>query len=163
MELHAMQYENFTAQDVPKTIQVEGYSIDKTGNKTKELLSIETNTLSPHDFANIFLLQSFPKYLNPVCLDNDELFGETRRLCYRVLCEMTENAIALQQSEKSEFEGRFIPAAYDRMCFALLKLRDCIDEMRNRDLMDRGITAAWDVSEMAEIEAMFKHINELHE
>lgn len=146
-------------KDIDKEIIVEGeiYSPQRRKPISKRF-SLDTKELSPHEMASVFIVKSYPKYRNPACLDDDELWMEVQILCSRFLHEMERETVLMNHLEAKYPDeihaggANFVPKDYDNACFTLMKLRDCIDTIKSRDFISEGITSIWDIT--AEDEAI---------
>lgn len=128
------------------SVTVYGYTIDGKGNRAKCEYSLDTASLTPNDYAALTVISEMPEHKIPVLLSDSELWQEIKMLSHRLLIEMQCNAIA---TENSPIE-KFIPKFYNAACYTMLKMRDCLDEIRKRGFIDDEICQYWQGTELIE-------------
>ena len=95
-------------------------------------------SFSPEEQLVIEILNQLPNYKHPVLLNAGELFGELHSLNFRLAHEIS---LFIKTGCVND------SISYRSMCFTMLKLRDCIDEIKDRGYIDSEINALWDVTE----------------
>lgn len=140
------------------TLVIKGSEFCKSTLKySSKEISVKLDGISSSDRKILSELDKFGKYRNPVFLDDTDLWDELKTLCLRLVSEMRYNAVIVSlldgsSETKIDRDGvNFIPLSYDRVCFTMMKLRDCIDEIRNRGCVCESISSIWEATEIDEL------------